>query len=104
MQFDVYRNSNASSRARFPYLLDVQADLLDSLATRVVVPLSFESDAGDKILTQLMPILPVQGESHVAVTPQMAGVSARELSEPVENLSRFRTEILAALDLLITGV
>ena len=37
-QFDVYRNPNAASRARIPYLLDVQPGLLDPLATRIVVP------------------------------------------------------------------
>jgi toxin CcdB len=39
-QFDVYRNPDASTRSRFPYLLDIQSDLLDSLSTRVVVPLA----------------------------------------------------------------
>ena len=38
-QFDVYRNPNPATRARIPYLLDVQSDLLEPLATRVVVPL-----------------------------------------------------------------
>jgi hypothetical protein len=33
-QFDVYRNPNAATRERMPYLLDVQPDLLDALATR----------------------------------------------------------------------
>ena len=28
-QFDVYRNANTATRARIPYLLDVQSDLLD---------------------------------------------------------------------------
>ena len=38
-QFDVYLNPNSSTRRNIPYLLDVQADLLDAMATRVVVPL-----------------------------------------------------------------
>jgi len=38
-QFDVYRNAHPATRARVPYLLDVQSDLLETLATRVVVPL-----------------------------------------------------------------
>ena len=38
-QFDVYLNPNAATRKIIPYLLDVQADLLDTLSTRVVVPL-----------------------------------------------------------------
>lgn len=104
MQFDVYENKNASTKRRFPYLLDVQAELLDSIGTRVVIPLAVETESKEIILSQLMPVLPVQGQNHVAVTPQLAGIPVRELSSPVENLSNFRTEILAALDLLITGV
>src|SRR6266850_1795064 len=38
-QFDVYRNPNPATRNRVPFLLDVQVGLLDSLATRIVVPL-----------------------------------------------------------------
>ena len=38
-QFDVYENSNPETRDIFPYLLDVQADILSDLPTRVVVPL-----------------------------------------------------------------
>ena len=36
-QFDVYHNPNPATRKTIPYLLDVQADLLDAMATRVVV-------------------------------------------------------------------
>ncbi len=104
MQFDVYENKNASTKRRFPYLLDVQADLLDSLETRAVIPLAVETESKEIILTQLMPVLPIKGQNYVAVTPQLAGISVRELSSKVENLSSFRTEIIAALDMLTTGV
>ena len=104
MQFDVFKNTNASTKSRFPYLLDVQADLLNSLETRVVIPLSVESEAKDMVLSQLTPILTVKGKKHVAITPQMAGIPARELAVQIENLSQFRAEIVAALDLLLTGV
>lgn len=104
MQFDVYENNNAATKRRFPYLLDVQADLLDSLGTRVVIPLAVDTESKEFILSQLMPVLPVKNQNHVAVTPQLAGVSVRELTSKVENLSGFRTEIIAALDMLITGI
>lgn len=38
-QFDVHANPNPSTQEEIPYLLDIQSDLLESLATRVVVPL-----------------------------------------------------------------
>lgn len=104
MQFDVYENKNASTKRRFPYLRDVQAGLLDSLGTRVVIPLAVETESKEIVLSQLMPVLPVQGQDYVVGTPQLAGISVRELTSKVENLSGFRTEIISALDMLITGV
>ena len=38
MQCDLHRNAEGAS-GQIPYLLDVQADLLSDLDTRVVVPL-----------------------------------------------------------------
>jgi toxin CcdB len=38
-QFDVYLNPNPVTHKVISYLLDVQADLLDTLTIRVVVPL-----------------------------------------------------------------
>ncbi|PWV68837.1 CcdB family protein [Halomonas sp. A11-A] len=38
-QFHAYENRNPASRERYPYLLDIQCDLLGELRTTVVVPL-----------------------------------------------------------------
>jgi toxin CcdB len=38
-RFDVHENPSRRSRARVVYLLDIQADMLSDLATRLVVPL-----------------------------------------------------------------
>ncbi len=53
-QFDVHENTNPETNQIIPYLLDVQADLLDTLATRVVVPLVTVSAAG-KAISHLNP-------------------------------------------------
>lgn len=45
-QFDVCRNANPASSRDIPYLLEVQSDLLDVLATRVVVPLVQATEMG----------------------------------------------------------
>ena len=103
-QFAVYRNRNAATRARFPLLLDVQSDLLEPLSTRVVIPLSPLSSARDVTMKHLAPILTIDGRQYVLLTPQLAGISTRELGPPIANLSAERASILAALDLLITGI
>lgn len=38
-QFDVYENTNRDTCKTFPYMLDIQAEVLNDLPTRVVVPL-----------------------------------------------------------------
>jgi len=102
-QFTVYRNANRKSKATTPYLLDIQSDLLTDLSTRVVIPVVTLDALGIKPLTRLMPKIDIEGETCVVLAPQLAGVSAKELGQPVGNLSHLRAEILAALDLLFTG-
>ncbi len=103
-QFDVYRNANPATRARIPYLLDVQSDLLDILATRVVVPLCKPEVLKGKLAERLNPVLEVEGRRMAMLTPELAGVSRKALGEPIANLAQERASIIAALDLVITGI
>ena len=102
-QFDVYRNSNPATRARIPYLLDVQSDLLDPLATRIVVPLCKPEVLSGKPAERLNPAFEVEGRKLLMLTPQLAGVTQKALGERVANLSTERASIIAALDLAFTG-
>jgi toxin CcdB len=103
-QFAVYKNKNAATRTRFPFLLDIQSDLLDPLATRVVVPLEPAGTAGSRSMQPLMPAIRVAGKNYLMITPQLAGVAARELGPVVADVSADRSAIVAALDFLISGV
>jgi toxin CcdB len=103
-QFDVYRNTNTASRARIPYLLDVQSSLLDSLATRIVVPLCKPAVVSGRPAERLNPAFEIQGQKLLMLTPELAGVSRKTLGEPVANLSAARADIIAALDLALTGI
>lgn len=103
-QWTLHRNPNPSSRKEIPYLLDVQSDLLSGLETRVVIPLFTRKAAPSQTLAQLTPELKFKGERLVLMTPQLAGVRQRDLGEPVADISSHRSEIIRALDLLLTGV
>jgi len=103
-QFTVCRNRNPQTRSTVPFLLDVQNDLLDDLETRVVVPLCPKSAMKGKALRTLMPVLAIEGESFVMLTPQMAGIPKSELGAPVARLEQHRFEIIAAIDFLLTGI
>lgn len=104
-QFAVHRNRNAATKARFPLLVDVQTDLLEDLATRVVVPLTPSTAAIKRgAMHTLTPVCTVDGKAYLMLTPQLAGISAKELGPPLADLSHDRATILAALDLLFTGI
>jgi toxin CcdB len=52
----------------------------------------------------LTPVLVVDDKDYLLMTPQLAGVAARDLGPPVADLSGQRPAVLAALDLLFTGI
>ena len=103
-QFDVYRNTNPATRPRIPFLLDVQADLLDSLATRIVVPLCKPEVLAGKPAERLNPQFDVDGRKMVMLTQELAGVPRRALGERVGGLADERASIIAALDMAFTGI
>lgn len=102
-QFDVYLNPNPNTRKAIPYLLDVQADLLDALNTRVVAPLVLAEEMGLPA-KQLNPQFKIKGMPVVMSTAELAGVSTSSLGDKVASLKNKREEIIGALDLLFTGI
>jgi toxin CcdB len=84
-------------------LLDVQADLLRHLSTRVVVPLLPVASAPATI-ARLNPMFEIDGERYVMMTNQIAAVQAKELGAVVVSLAEHHAEITAAIDILLTGV
>ena len=102
-QFDVYQNLQSETSASIPFLLDLQSDLLDPLATRVVAPLLLATEVEEAAMT-LMPTFEVDDVAVVLSTPELAGVSRSQLGKRVASLSGYRSEILRALDMLFTGI
>jgi toxin CcdB len=103
-QFDVYENPNPGDALLIPYFLDVQSNLLSDLSTRVVVPLYKPDVVDGRTVTRLAPLVQVREKKYVMLTPEVAGVPLSALGDRVTNLARARDEIIAALDLLITGI
>ena len=103
-QFSAHKNTNPETKAAVPYLLNVQSDLIEDLTTRVVVPLYPANAMKGKTLKTLTPIFEIDGKHYVMVTPQLAGVPKKSLGAVAADFSSKRGEIIAALDLLITGI
>jgi len=102
-QFSLYKNRGESSDT-YPFFVDVQNELLDSLNTRLVIPLTPTDRVAKQAPAHLCPVLHIDEGDFVLLTHQMTSVPAALLSSPIHSLEAFRPEIIAAIDFLITGV
>jgi len=96
-KFDVYRNPDGPG-----YLLDCQADLLNGLNTRFVVPL-LPVDIAPPPAERLNPAFEIAGQRFVMVT-QFAGTIARkQLGNRIASLLAEDVTITDAIDMLLSG-
>jgi toxin CcdB len=99
-QCDIYRTP---VHGGVEFLLDLQDDLLENLATRVVAPLVKPDMVGQAMRT-LHPRIWMGNEPYVLLTHLLAAIPAASLGECVGSAKTQRQEIVAAVDLLFTGI
>ena len=97
-RLDLHRNREGSF-----YLLDVQADILRGLSSRLVIPV-LPLDQAPPIAGKLNPMVTIEGVRHSLVTQHMTAVSGKLLGEVVASLVNRDNEIAGAIDLLISGI
>lgn len=102
-RFDVYATPFADERQHTPYWLDVQADHLSTLDTRVIVPLR-RASSGLKPKSNLNPMLEVEGMAVFADVANIGAFPRMLLKRPVANLRAERLVVEDALDFLFTGL
>ena len=98
-RYDVYADPEASERKQTPYFLDVQNNYIDSLTTRVVIPLRRESIFGPRA-RDLNPSFTVGPDTVVLDTAALGAVPISELRKPVANLREEGASVREALDTL----
>ncbi|WP_312626825.1 CcdB family protein [Scandinavium sp.] len=96
MQYVVYRNNG--NRQAYPYLLDVQSDIIEELNTRIVIPLYPASRLTAPPVRRLTPILNVEGTDYLVMTHEMASVRMAQIGDQVMNARPWRQNIKNALD------
>lgn len=89
--------------ANVPFVVDIQADYLDRLPTRMVIPLGVPSESL-RPTRRLNPVLEIEGQGLVLITQLATSLPARVLGRKVASLAGHRTDIIAALDFLFTGI
>lgn len=96
-RFDVHPNPDGEG-----YLLDVQADVLSYLLSRVVVPLQPKAVAHIP-MARLNPVIDVGGNELVMMTHFLSAVPKSILQPPIANLEPKRDVIVDAMDFLQQG-
>lgn len=84
------------------YLLDVQADLLESLTTRIVVPL-LPILSAPRPAARLNPVFSFSGSEMVMVTQFISAVPIAIFGARIGNLAAEHDAIIAALDMALQG-
>jgi toxin CcdB len=102
-QFDVYANPSESAAHGIPYVVVVQSNMLDALATRMTIPLATVEFA-EKSPDKLCPVVTVNGQSQRALAHYTAPLPTRSLRQVVGNLAVQASTLIAAMDAVISGV
>ena len=102
-QFDVYANPSESAAHGIPYVVVVQSDLLDALATRMTIPLA-TAEFANKSPDKLCPIVNENGKRLRALAHYAAPLPTRSLRQIVGNLAAHASKLIAAMDVVVSGV
>jgi toxin CcdB len=104
MQFDVFANPSRRSRDFYPFVIDIQSDLLSSLPTRMVVPLAVTSLSINDLPKRLCPLFTVNGQALMLVPFEAAPLDKRLLKSQITSLSARSADVISALDAVLSGV
>jgi toxin CcdB len=101
-QYDVYVNPSKSAADGIPFVVVIQSNLLDALATRLTMPLAI-SDASMKTPTSLCPVVLVKGQRLHALAHFAAPLPAKLLKRPVANVAAQGSALVSAMDAVLSG-
>jgi toxin CcdB len=102
-QYDVYANPSSSAADGIPYVVVIQSDLLDALATRLTMPLA-ELDSVHKVPTSLCPVILVKGKRLHALAHYPAPLPAKALRRPPANVATQASALVSAMDAVLSGI
>lgn len=95
-RFDVYHDSSG-------YFLDVQADVLEALTTRIAMPLLPPPGTAPRAARHLNPVFVIADQPLVMVTQFMSAMFRSELGPVVASLAPEADAITRALETAVQG-
>jgi toxin CcdB len=99
-RFDIHPNPIEPDRDEFPYVLEIQSDLLYQFAERVCIPLAYTFPG---MTQRFNPAVSVAGETLRLHPLGMAVFFNRELGLPVAHAKAEAMDIETAIDMLLRG-
>lgn len=104
MQFDVYKNTDKDTNKAYPYFIDIQTSLLDSLNSRVVIPITPVKNVNTEYPKNLCPIIKIKEKNFALLTHQVTSIPVSLLREKTLSAESSRKDIVAAIDFVVTGI
>ena len=102
-QYDVFANPSSSAASGIPFVVVIQSELLDALATRLTMPLAV-LDVATKVPTALCPPIMVNGQRLHALAHYAAPLPAKTLKRPVDNVAAQASALVSAMDAVLAAV
>jgi toxin CcdB len=101
-QFQAYDNPDKLGRKSYPFLLDIQSNLIGDSISTIVIPLA--PAKGLQIpISRLNPLVKIDGVEYFVITQQISGFERKDLGKPKADLGSYRHEIVSAIDFVISG-
>jgi toxin CcdB len=104
MQFDIYENPSPRMRDVYPFVVDVQSNLLSALATRMVVPLAVTSLSAKDLPQRMCPIITVNNKTLMLVPFKAAPLDKRLLRIEIASVLERSYKIIAAMASVLIGI
>ncbi len=77
---------------------------MSDIRTTVVIPLMPKRLAVSHTISKLNPVIRVNSKNFTIMTQSLAGIDRNVLGESVGDLTHYRSEILAAIDFVLSGI
>ncbi|MCS4320887.1 toxin CcdB [Serratia sp. BIGb0234] len=103
-QFTVYKNRSRNKQA-YPYFIDVQADMLAHLNTRLVMPLTQKANSNSQVKV-LTPVITIEQVDYVVLATMITTTDVKNLKDEdaIMDASHLRDQLVSAIDMMILGI
>ena len=98
MQFDVHENPSPRMREQYPFVVDIQSDLLSGLPSRMVIPLALSGLNKAELPHRLCPAFIVKSQRVILLPFEAAPLDKRLLKKAIISLRDQAHNLIAALD------